>query len=164
MKKVQFPISSFSISFSFLALLFSLNVQAQDAADASFSTKKLAGGLTIGGYGQIDYNQPFGGNLRKNGILEVHRMVLMIGYRFDARTQFITELEWEHINEIAVEQAFLQYKLTSNVNLKAGQILIPMGMLNEYHEPLSFNGVERPLIDKVIAPTTWNALGAGPHR
>ncbi|MDD2799312.1 MAG: hypothetical protein PHV20_12030 [Bacteroidales bacterium] len=118
-------------------------------------------GISIGGYAQMDYNQPIDANVRQNGTLDVHRMVLLLGYRFDARTQFVTELEWEHINEVGVEQAFVQYKLSSSVNLKAGQILIPMGLINEFHEPLAYNGVERPIIDKVVAPTTWTALGAG---
>jgi hypothetical protein len=117
--------------------------------------------LTIGGYGQIDYNQPFGGTLRKNGTLDVHRMVLLLGYRFDARTQFLTEIEYEHVNEVFIEQAYLQYKLTNSANFKAGLLLIPMGLINEYHEPLAFNGVERPLVDDVIAPTTWREIGVG---
>ncbi len=38
---------------------------------------------------------------------------------------------------------------------------MPMGIINEYHEPTTFNGVERPLIDKYIAPTTWREIGFG---
>jgi hypothetical protein len=36
-----------------------------------------------------------------------------------------------------------------------------MGIINEFHEPNTFNGVERPLIDGIIVPTTWRELGAG---
>lgn len=119
------------------------------------------GNLTIGGYGEIHYNQPFSGDVRKNGTMDVHRMVMLLGYRFDERTQFVSELEFEHVNEVYVEQAFLQYKVNPYINFRGGLMLIPMGMVNEYHEPVAFNGVERPLIDNVVAPSTWREIGAG---
>ncbi len=53
-----------------------------------------------------------------------------------------------------MEQAFLQYKVNSFLNIRGGLLLVPMGIVNEYHEPTAFNGVERPLIDKYIVPTT----------
>lgn len=114
-------------------------------------------GITIGGYGQIDYNQPDGGN----GELDVHRMVLLFGYRFNDRVQFVTEIEMEHVKELYVEQAFLSYSLTDNINLRGGLMLVPMGLVNEYHEPTIFNGVERPGVDKSIVPTTWREIGVG---
>lgn len=40
-------------------------------------------------------------------------------------------------------------------------MLVPMGIINEYHEPSTFNGVERPNLDKYIVPTTWREIGAG---
>ena len=53
--------------------------------------------LTIGGYGQIDYNQPLDNGTFQNGNLDVHRLVLMFGYKFNDRTQFISEVEFEHV-------------------------------------------------------------------
>lgn len=114
-------------------------------------------GITIGGYGQIDYNQPDG----DNGELDVHRMVLLFGYRFNDKVQFVTEIEMEHVKELYVEQAFLSYSLTDNINLRGGLMLVPMGLVNEYHEPTIFNGVERPGVDKSIVPTTWREVGVG---
>jgi len=114
-------------------------------------------GITIGGYGQIDYNQPEG----ENGELDVHRMVLLFGYRFNDKVQFVTEIEMEHVKEIYIEQAFLSYSLTDNINLRGGLMLVPMGLINEYHEPTIFNGVERPGVDKSIVPTTWREIGVG---
>lgn len=118
-------------------------------------------GLTIGGYGHVDYNQPIGGDVRKNGTIDVHRMVMMLGYRFDARTTFVSEIEFEHLNELSVEMAYLQYKLNNYFTFRAGQLLVPMGMMNEYHEPLLYNGVERPLVENAISPTTWSQFGVG---
>lgn len=117
--------------------------------------------LTIGGYAQIDYNQPFGDNSIQNGTLDVHRMVLLFGYRFTSKLNFITELEIEHVKEVYVEQAFLNYSFNTYLQVRAGLLLVPMGIINQYHEPTTFNGVERPLIDKYIAPTTWREIGIG---
>lgn len=117
--------------------------------------------LTIGGYGEVHYNQPLSSETSNNGKLDVHRIVMLFGYQFNDRTQFITELEFEHVKEVYVEQAFLQYKLNDFINFRGGLMLIPMGIINEYHEPTTFNGVERPLIDKYIAPTTWREIGIG---
>ena len=117
--------------------------------------------LTIGGYGEVHYHQPFNKDTRQNGELDVHRMVMLFGYQFSDRTQFITEIEFEHVSEVYVEQAFLQHRISKAINFRAGLLLIPMGIVNEYHEPTTFNGVDRPLIDNKISPTTWREVGFG---
>jgi hypothetical protein len=117
--------------------------------------------LTIGGYGEVHYNQILNAETRNNGTLDVHRMVLFFGYNFSKRTQFVTEVEVEYAKEVWIEQLFLQHKLNDYMSLKTGLLLIPMGIINEYHEPVTFNGVERPLIDNKIAPSTWREIGIG---
>lgn len=117
--------------------------------------------LVVGGYGEVHYNQPFDSDTKSNGDLDVHRIVMLLGYNFNSQTQFVTELEFEHVYEVLVEQAFLQYKLNNYVQFRGGLMLVPMGIINEYHEPSTFNGVERPLIDNLIAPTTWREIGVG---
>ncbi|HKK10673.1 MAG TPA: hypothetical protein VJ939_07530 [Bacteroidales bacterium] len=119
------------------------------------------GNLKIGGYGGVHYNQPLSSETRENGKLDVHRFIMMMGYQFNDRTQFVTELEFEHVKEIYVEQAFLQYKLNDFMNLRAGLILTPMGIVNEYHEPTVYHGVERPVLDHDIVPSTWREIGVG---
>ncbi len=133
------------------------NTLTNSANRMMMSDKKL----TIGGYAQIDYNQPFGSNTIQNGKLDVHRMVLLFGYNFNSKLSFITEIEIEHVKEVFVEQAFINYAFNTYLNLRGGLILIPMGIINENHEPPTFNGVERPLIDKYIVPTTWREIGLG---
>jgi hypothetical protein len=113
--------------------------------------------LTIGGYGEIHYNQPE----NANGTLDVHRVVMMLGYKFNDKTQFITEIEYEHVKEVYIEQAFVNYNVADNVSLRGGLMLVPMGIVNEYHEPTTFNGVERPGVDKSIIPSTWREIGVG---
>ena len=119
------------------------------------------GNLKIGGYGEVHYNQPISSEQKKNGTLDVHRLIMMLGYQFNERVQFVSELEFEHVSEVYVEQAFLQYKLSNAVNFRGGLLLTPMGIINEYHEPTTFNGVERPQIDNAVSPTTWREIGFG---
>lgn len=130
--------------------------QQQNTADRLLSSTNKSP-LTIGGYGEINYNQPEG----DNGELDVQRLVILFGYKFNEKTQFITEIEFEHVKEVYVEQAFLQYSLNDNVNLRGGLMLVPMGIVNEFHEPTTFNGVERPSVDGSIIPTTWREIGIG---
>ena len=114
-------------------------------------------GVTIGGYGEVLYNQP--NNL--NGELDVQRLVMLFGYKFDERVQFVTEIEYEHVKEVYIEQAFVNYSIANAVNIRAGLMLVPMGIINEFHEPTTFNGVERPSMDNKIVPTTWREIGIG---
>jgi len=143
-------------------------VQAQQPDTITGTYKNTAeqmisssGKLGIGGYGEVHYNQPLGKNQYQPGTLDVHRMVLFVGYNFSSKTQFVSEVEVEYAKEIWIEQAFLQQKLHKYVNLRAGLLLVPMGIINEYHEPGTFNGVERPVIDNKLALSTWRDIGLG---
>ena len=145
-------------------VLGTLFTQAQTSPEYQNIADKLltsSNKLTIGGYGEVHYHQPFNSDTRQNGELDVHRMVMLFGYQFSDRTQFVTELEFEHVSEVYVEQAFLQHRINKSINFRAGLLLIPMGIVNEYHEPTTFNGVERPLVDNKISPTTWREVGFG---
>ncbi|NER15529.1 hypothetical protein GWK08_18890 [Leptobacterium flavescens] len=113
--------------------------------------------VVVGAYGEVTYNQPEG----DNGELDVQRLVLLFGYKFNEKTQFVTEVEFEHVNEVFIEQAFVNYNVAPNVSLRGGLMLVPMGIINEYHEPTTFNGTERPAVDNVIVPTTWREIGVG---
>lgn len=118
--------------------------------------------ITLGGYGEIDFNMPLSKNgQQRNGSFDVHRMVFLTGYKFTDRLNFVTELEIEHIKEVFIEQAFIDYRIHDYVHFRAGLMLVPMGIINEYHEPVTFNGVERPNLDKYLIPTTWREIGAG---
>lgn len=152
---------------SIIALL-SIKVLAQESDSKSADYKNTAEkmlmrkqGLTIGGYGNVDYNQPIDADFRQNGKLDVHRLVMLFGYHFNSKTSLITEIEYEHVKEVYIEQAFLNYRFNPKLNFRAGLMLVPMGIINEYHESPTLNGVERPLIDKYLAPTTWREIGAG---
>ena len=104
-------------------------------------------------------------------VLDFHRFVLLLSHRFTDRLRFVGELELEHAfvegleeaGELELEQAYLDVLLSRPFNLRAGMVLVPIGIINERHEPPVFHGVERPFVDTVIVPSTWFEVGAGVH-
>lgn len=125
---------------------------------------RLAGGTTrIGGYGELHYN-----NLDSKKQLDFHRFVLYFGHQFSDAIRFNSELELEHavssagdVGEVELEQAFLEFDLNEKHTVRTGVLLIPVGILNETHEPTTFYGVERNPVETNIIPTTWWEGGAG---
>ncbi|MBK7134377.1 MAG: hypothetical protein IPH69_16620 [Bacteroidales bacterium] len=117
--------------------------------------------LVFGGYGQIDFAKPFSKDKTINSTLDVSRLILSMGYNFSGKTSFFTEIEYEHVKELYVEQAFVNHSFNDYLTLRAGLLLVPMGIINEYHEPTTFNGVNRPSVDNLIIPTTWREIGFG---
>ncbi|MGB1516829.1 MAG: hypothetical protein ACPG8J_03125 [Flavobacteriaceae bacterium] len=148
---------------SIILILLATFVCAQDQYNsASTQLNNLLSserGLSIGGYGEITYNNLEGKS--DPAEIDVQRLVILFAYKFDDRTSFVTEIEYEHVKEVYVEQAFINYVLADGVNLRGGLMLVPMGIINEYHEPTTFNGVERPSLDSKIVPTTWREMGIG---
>jgi hypothetical protein len=114
------------------------------------------------------YNQPTD---ETPGILDFHRFVLLFSHSYSDRLRFVAELEiehaivegLEHAGELELEQAYLDFLVTRGLNFRAGMMLVPVGIINERHEPPVFHGVERPFVDTVIIPTTWFEVGAGVH-
>jgi hypothetical protein len=119
--------------------------------------------FSIGSYGEGHYNQKIDQGTFQNGKVDLHRVIMFMGYKFNKDLQFFSEIEFEHVKEVYVEQAFMNYSFNSLLNFKAGIILIPMGYVNEFHEPTLFNGVERPNVDKYVIPSTWREMGLGFH-
>ncbi len=121
--------------------------------------------LPVSGYMDFHFNKPRG----EPGQLDFHRFVLLFGHSFSDRIKFWSELEVEHAfvegreekGELELEQAYLDFLIKPYFNLRGGMLLAPVGLLNERHEPPSFNGVERPFIDTVILPSTWFDTGVG---
>lgn len=132
---------------------------AQNTADKLLADSDSK--VQIGGYAQLDFNKPVLSDKQTNSTLDVHRLVLLFGYRFNEKTSFVSEIELEHVIEVYVEQAFLNHEITPWLNFRGGLMLVPMGIVNEYHEPPTYNGVERPNLDSKIVPSTWRELGAG---
>lgn len=147
-------------------ILFNLFCTLNIAFAQQSTTEKILGGnkgLILGGYGEVHGNFYLNedNNRESNAKLDVHRLVSFLGYKFNDRVTFVSEVEYEHVVELYVEQAFLDYKINDNISFQSGLMLIPMGIQNLYHEPNTFNGVERTSVDKYIVPTTWREIGAG---
>jgi len=152
----------------FKALQEQMN-QLADAVENQPASK--ASKVHIGGYGELHYNnleKPDGEEFKQ---LDFHRFVLFFGYDFSDSIRFHSELELEHAlvedtddgsgpGEIELEQAYLEFDLTENMETKAGLFLIPVGILNETHEPTTFYGVERNPVETRIIPSTWWEGGA----
>lgn len=136
--------------------------------------KKLANWAdktTIGGYGELHYNNLDGkGGASDQDAIDFHRFVLFFGHEFNDNIRFFSELELEHSiagegknGEIELEQAFLDFDLNGNHTARAGMFLLPVGIINETHEPPTFYGTERNPVEKNIIPATWWAAGTGLH-
>ena len=111
-----------------LIIILYSNVRAQNSAE-----KIVAGnsGLHIGGYGQVDFNlNERKGTINNNGKLDVHRLVTFFGYNFNDKVSFVSEVEFEHVSEVYVEQAFLGYKINYNLSVNADLIMV---ILNPGH-------------------------------
>lgn len=138
------------------------NVAGPDSTYAKVAD--LAQRTDIGGYGEIHYNNKENGNTDQ---IDVHRFVMFLGHKFTDDVRFFSEIELEHSlagegkkGEIELEQAYIDWDYTENHGAKLGLILLPVGILNETHEPDTFYGVERNNVESVIIPTTWWESGA----
>jgi hypothetical protein len=126
---------------------------------------------TIGGYGELHYNNLNAEDpARDVNQIDFHRFVLFFGHEFNDKTRFYSEVELEHAyisdsggnspGEVELEQAFVEFDLKPNLYARAGLFLVPVGILNETHEPPTFYGVERNNVENIIIPTTWWEGGA----
>jgi hypothetical protein len=133
-------------------------------------------GLSIGGYGEASAIFFVGDNEgpgKRSDVGDLVRFVTYIGYKFSDRIILNSEIEYEHAKvgptvsagagDVEIEFANLDFLLTEQANIRAGLVLIPMGFLNEIHEPPFYFGNLRPEVEQRIIPTTWRELGVGLH-
>ena len=132
----------------------------EDSLNAGISKNKTV----LSGYGSAFYQRDF--NTQQSSVT-LERAVLFVGHQFNQKISVFTELELENAKveggdeggEIAMEQAFLKFNLNPKQYLVAGLFVPRIGILNENHLPVNFNGVERPLVEQLIIPATWRELG-----
>ena len=128
-------------------------------------------GVSIGGYGEVLY-QGYAGTKEngdasgKTAKLDAYRGIIYVGYKFNDKVLFNSEIEIEHgstglAGSASLEFAYLDYKLTDNFGLRAGLLLVPVGITNEVHEPPVWLGTIRPRSENKIIPTTWRESGFG---
>ncbi len=123
---------------------------------------------TIGGYGELHYTNRSRENSSHQEQVDFHRFVLFFGHEFSDNLRFFSELELEHSiagdgkkGEIELEQAYIEYDFNDQLSAKAGLFLMPVGIMNETHEPDTFYGVDRNEVEKYIIPATWWEAGIG---
>lgn len=172
------PVCGFMKKISFLALALALcniaSAQFRTLAQQQILTNEDSlhnGGVSvkktvISGYGNANYQRDFNA---QHSTATLERAVLFVGHQFSSKIAFFSELEIENAlvaggeqkGEIAMEQAFLKFNLSSRQYIVAGLFIPRIGILNENHLPVNFNGVERPKVEQLVIPATWRELGVG---
>ncbi|MBN9381459.1 MAG: hypothetical protein J0H74_11875 [Chitinophagaceae bacterium] len=140
-----------------------LMITSEDSLNNNAAKNKTV----ISGYGSAFYQRDFN---TKQSSITLERAVLFVGHQFNEKIAFFSELELENAKiaageggkgEIAMEQAYLKFNLNAKQYLVAGLFVPRIGLLNENHLPINFNGVERPIVEQVVIPATWRELGVG---
>ncbi len=140
-------------------------------APAAAKVYHLKEGVSLGGYGELVY-QDFharkddGTGSGKRRQVDMSRFILYVGYRFSDKFVFNSEIEIEHAaedkrGEVSVELVTLDYLHQPAFNLRGGLLLLPVGFINELHEPPIFHGALRPNVERNIIPSTWRENGVG---
>lgn len=160
---VKTPLRSLCAAVGLLfAMMGPASAQSSESTESGFpSTGPLSG------YMDFHFNKADG----EDPVLDFHRFVLLLNHSFTSRIRFVGELELEHAlvegleesGELELEQAYVDFLVSRRINFRAGMLLMPVGIINERHEPPVYNGVERPFVDTVIVPSTWFDTGAGIH-
>jgi hypothetical protein len=152
--------------------LYELYQRQQEQIDATADAVDDANGrgtghwfakTRLGGYGEVHFNFLDGANGAKNkSEADFHRFVLFINHEYSDKIRLFSEIELEHAfaggggpGEVELEQAFIEFDLPLEITATGGLFLMPVGILNETHEPPTFYGVERNPIEKNIIPTSW---------
>ena len=136
------------------------------APSAAATYRRASEGVSFAGYGEMlleNFNSENESGARgaPTTRLDFLRAILYAGYRFNDKFLFNSEIEVEHSNEISVEFAYVDYLASDHLILRGGMILLPLGLVNEFHEPTVFTGAKRPETEQRILPTTWRENGAG---
>ncbi|MFZ2403780.1 MAG: hypothetical protein WAW41_01495 [Methylobacter sp.] len=133
---------------------------------AASKVYQVGKGLSIGGYGEANYQATVGDEKTKSDNADFERLVMYAGYKFTDKILFNSELEFEHGStanggSVSVEMAALDFFIDPMANVRAGMVLMPMGFINQIHEPPFYFGNNRPEVERQILPSTWREIGVG---
>ena len=144
------------------------DARAIGLAPSAAATYERGSGVSIAGYGEMlfenfadenEAGQPTGSTSQ----FDFLRAILYAGYRFNDKFLFNSEIEVEHADEVFVEFAYVDYLAHENFGVRGGMLLVPLGLVNEFHEPNVFLGAQRPVTEQQIIPSTWRENGGGIH-
>ncbi len=128
-------------------------------------------GVSIGIYGEIQFGSmqnPSANGQWQNGF-DAHRLVLLPTYEITSNIIFNAEIEFEHAGTgfdaddklhgtAEIEQVWIDFKIMDAFNIRSPGIdLVPIGYINEHHEPTQFYSVFRPELYNGLIPSTWKA-------
>jgi hypothetical protein len=131
-------------------------------------------GLSIGAYGEIFFGtmqNPAAGGQWQNGF-DARRVVLLPTYQITPNIIFNAEIEFEHAGTAfdaddklhgtaEIEQVWIDFKIKDSFNIRSPGIdLVPIGYINEHHEPTQFYSVFRPELYNGLIPSTWKVPAA----
>src|SRR6185436_2049059 len=148
----------------FLGFLLLTFLAAAAPAARAEEVEAEIGKLQFHGYGELHYNNPRidAMSAGAGNVLDFHRFVLGWEYEFTENIRVEAEIDYEHAaQELELEEGFLEYDLRPTLAVRAGTLLMPVGPLNEFHEPPLIYSVERPYVERYIIPTTWQENGVG---
>ncbi|MFT3704895.1 MAG: hypothetical protein QM802_21190 [Agriterribacter sp.] len=160
----------FSIGFFYVSSTYGQVLTGEDSLYAGLVSKQQS--TIISGYGEAKYSLD---TKRKNAEASLSRVVLFVGHKFNNKISLFTELELEDAlvvgqtgdeagigkGGISMEQAFIKFNLNPTTYLVAGLFIPRLGIINENHLPTTFNGVDRPVVEELIIPSTWREVGVG---
>ena len=124
--------------------------------------------LSIGGYAKMDYYHKSNEGADNGSNIDVYRFIPYFGYKFTDNIIMNAEIEFEHggvedgasgDGYVVVEFLYLDFLINNNFNIRVGNQLMPMGLINERHEPTLFTTVQRPNTSKQLIPSTWHESG-----
>jgi hypothetical protein len=128
----------------------------------------------VGGYFDIQYRshrkdvlESYGNGVGTTNGFDQQRFVPFIYADITEHVKFASELEIEHgvraisNNEISLEFAHIDYLVNEPVNIRAGIVLIPIGKFNLLHDSPLNDLTDRPLVSRLVIPSTMSETGAG---
>lgn len=123
------------------------------------------------------------GNAKQNhNTISIPRFVLAFDYKFTPKWILGAEIEFEYGGtgtsyelentengeyetevekggEVALEQFHITRMIVPEFNIRAGHLIVPIGLTNAHHEPINFFGSSRPEGETTIIPCTWHETG-----
>lgn len=156
------------------AIVLPENEELKSAYGLGPAASKVYGinrGLSLGGYGEANFKNIVSDRNGASDEFDFVRLILYVGYKYNDWIILNSEIEFEHATtssttsssggSVSVEFANLDFLLHPRANVRAGLVLVPVGILNEMHESPFFHGNVRPEVESRIIPSTWRAAGFG---
>ena len=134
----------------------------ESVSEIDESVKSVVGDLTIGGYVDMEFHHRHSKGVNIPSKFDQHRLVFDLQARLSNKISFVAELEYEHAaDSVGLEQGYIDYTFEEDFGFRAGSLLVPMGRVNYLHDAPLQELNERPLVSRMLIPTTWFDVGAG---